>query len=74
MADDGQQRGASTAGQPSRLDGNGVRRRQHQQQRQQQQEQRDPYRRIDRELPEKQHQTRHPRVEDPRFQLPTGDQ
>jgi hypothetical protein len=51
---------------------NRVRRRQHRQQRQQQQDQHDPYSRVTRELPDKQHQTRHPG--NPHVPAASGDQ
>ena len=74
MDKDARQRGEPSVREPLLSESNRVRRRQHQQQRQQQQEQTDPYTRVDRELPERQDQTRHPTTEDPRFRIFTGDQ
>ena len=59
-------------GEPGLSECNRVRRRQHQQQRQQQQDQHDPYSRGARELPDKQHQTRHP--DNPQVPAWSGDQ
>jgi hypothetical protein len=74
MGDDARQRSEPSVHQSLGSEGNQIRRRQHRQQRQQQQEQINPYPTTDRELPEKQHQTRHPRPEEPDFGLLTGDQ
>ena len=74
MDEDARQRGGLPVHKTSIAECNRVRRLQHQQQRQQQQDQRDPYSRVDRELPEKQHQTRHPACEDSDAGTQTGDQ
>lgn len=69
MDEDARQRGK-----PGLSACNRVRRRQHQhqQQRQQQQDQRDPYPAAARDLPDKQHQARHP--DNPPAPLWPGDQ
>ena len=74
MDEDARQRSGLLVRETSIAECNRVRRRQHQQQRQQQQDQRDPYSRVYRELPEKQHQTRHPACDDPDAGTQTGDQ